>query len=64
MNVGDESSQPNIGALDTSDEGSPRIFINYRREDTDGQALALYSHLKEHFGPDNLFLDVRTCGPE
>jgi len=34
------------------------IFISYRREDSSGQAGRLYDHLREHFGADNVFMDV------
>lgn len=36
------------------------VFINYRREDTSGIAIALDDRLVERFGADNVFLDVRT----
>jgi hypothetical protein len=37
-----------------------KVFINYRREDTDAAALLLYDRLAPHFGPENVFLDVKT----
>ena len=37
-----------------------RIFINYRHEDTWGQALLLRERLANKFGSENVFLDVRT----
>jgi hypothetical protein len=44
-----------------SPDGVPlKVFINYRRADTDAAALLLYDRLARHFGPDNVFLDVKT----
>jgi hypothetical protein len=37
-----------------------RIFINYRREDTWGEALLLYDRLAGRFGTENVFLDSRS----
>ncbi len=37
-----------------------RIFISYRREDSGGYAGRLYDRLRQHFGPNNLFMDVDT----
>ena len=36
----------------------PVIFISYRREDSAGHAGRLFDRLREHFGRDNVFLDV------
>ena len=35
-----------------------RIFISYRRDETDFPAGWLYEHLAAHFGPDQIFKDV------
>ncbi len=42
------------------------VFINYRHEDTAGEALLLYTTLAARFGPENVFLDVQslTAGAE
>jgi SIR2-like protein/TIR domain-containing protein len=40
-----------------------RIFINYRHEDTWGEALLLYERLAGRFGSENVFLDVRSLQP-
>ena len=40
-----------------------RLFINYRREDTWGQALLLHQRLAERFGSENVFLDVHSLQP-
>lgn len=37
---------------------SGRIFINYRRGDEPGFALALYTRLEQAFSRDQLFMDV------
>jgi hypothetical protein len=37
-----------------------KVFISYRREDTDAAALLLYDRLVPHLGPENVFLDVKT----
>jgi hypothetical protein len=57
------------GDVTPSDAGpasQPRVFINYRHEDTAGEALLLYTTLVERFGPESVFLDVRslTAGAE
>lgn len=43
--------------------GALSVFINYRREDSSGIAVALDDRLVERFGADNVFLDVRTLRP-
>jgi TIR domain len=37
-----------------------RIFLNYRRDDSRGDAGRLYDRLSQHFGRTNLFMDVDT----
>ena len=39
-----------------------RIFLSYRREDSGGYAGRLYDRLSQHFGRDNLFMDIDTIG--
>jgi hypothetical protein len=34
------------------------IFLSYRRDDSSGQAGRLYDHMSQHFGADNVFMDV------
>lgn len=41
-----------------TDESTGRIFINYRRQDTAWQAVALYHRLAERFGEEQIFKDV------
>ena len=36
------------------------IYINYRREDAEGQAGRLFDDLSAHFGRDDVFLDVAS----
>ena len=40
-----------------------RIFISYRREDGSASAGRLHDRLREHFGRDNVFMDVDTIEP-
>jgi hypothetical protein len=56
VSTGDQSQDGPGG--ETGSVESPKIFVNYRREDTAGQALHLYDRLKEHFGAEKLFVDV------
>lgn len=44
-------------------ESPLRIFINYRQEDTWGEALLLCDRLAGRFGNENVFLDVRMLQP-
>jgi hypothetical protein len=39
------------------------VFISYRREDSQGEALHLFDDLKEHFGIDRIFMDVTGIDP-
>lgn len=39
------------------------VFISYRREDSQGEALHLFDDLKEHFGSDRVFMDVTGIDP-
>jgi hypothetical protein len=52
------------GADGISDVNGPpggplKVFINYRREDVSGDARLLYERLKERFGDENVFFDVK-----
>lgn len=40
-----------------------RIFINYRRQDTEGYVGRLYDHLTQHFIPGDIFMDVDSIPP-
>ncbi len=40
-----------------------RIFINYRRQDSEGYVGRLYDHLAQHFQRDHLFMDVDDIPP-
>jgi hypothetical protein len=41
----------------------PRILVNYRRDDSAAYAGRLADRLKEHFGRDNVFVDIDTIRP-
>lgn len=41
----------------------PTFFISYRRDDSAGHAGRLHDRLVEHFGRENIFIDVDTIGP-
>jgi uracil-DNA glycosylase len=40
-----------------------RIFINYRRQDTEGYVGRLYDHLIQHFEQQDIFMDVDSIPP-
>lgn len=40
-----------------------RIFISYRRDDTSGYAIHLYTDLSKHFGREQIFMDIDTIEP-
>src|SRR5580704_10289111 len=40
-----------------------RIFINYRRDDTQGVAGRLFDHLALNYSRDELFMDVDAMKP-
>ena len=40
--------------------GKGRIFINYRRADSEGYAGRIYDRLAPHFGADAIFMDVEV----
>ncbi|MGB7340152.1 MAG: uracil-DNA glycosylase family protein [Phototrophicaceae bacterium] len=40
-----------------------RIFINYRRLDSEGYVGRLYDHLLKQFKPDDIFMDVQNIEP-
>ena len=39
-----------------------RIFIAYRRDDSQGFAGRIYDRLAQHFGPDAVFRDINDIG--
>ncbi|MDQ3566421.1 MAG: tetratricopeptide repeat protein, partial [Pseudomonadota bacterium] len=41
----------------------PRVFLNYRREDSEGIAGRIFDRLSDRFGPENVFRDLDTIGP-
>ncbi len=40
-----------------------RIFINYRRQDTEGDVGRLFDHLAQHFAREDIFMDVDSIPP-
>jgi hypothetical protein len=62
-----ETNDPRSGGASVSVGGragsSLKIFINYRHEDTQGTAWALYMRLQERFGAENVFFDNGTLRP-
>jgi hypothetical protein len=44
-------------------ESLVQVFINYRHEDTWGEAMLLYDRLAGRFGSENVFLDARSLRP-
>jgi hypothetical protein len=44
--------------VQSSQKGSPAIFISYRRSDSEGQSGRLFKDLCERFGKDAVFIDV------
>lgn len=40
-----------------------RIFINYRRQDSEGYVGRLYDRLCEHFEPKDIFMDITAIRP-
>jgi hypothetical protein len=45
------------------EESPVKVFINYRHEDTQGTAWALYMKLEAHFGAENVFFDNGALRP-
>jgi TIR domain/VHL beta domain len=41
----------------------PRIFLNYRRKDTEDTAGRLFDALSAHFGEDRVFMDIDDIDP-
>jgi hypothetical protein len=41
-------------------QSAPKLFLNYRREDSAGDARSLFSRLAQNFGADNIFFDVNS----
>ncbi|NJL93569.1 MAG: TIR domain-containing protein [Anaerolineae bacterium] len=40
-----------------------RVFISYRRQDSEGYVGRLYDHLSQHLRPEDLFIDVDSLQP-
>ncbi len=52
-----------IASLTHKDAPMRRIFINYRRQDSEGYVGRLYDHLVEHFPDEAVFMDVDSIPP-
>jgi hypothetical protein len=48
------------GASRRGNIAMPRIFVSYRREDSESVAGRLHDRLEAHFGRDNVFFDIAT----
>jgi hypothetical protein len=40
-----------------------KVFVSYRREDTQGEAGHLLADLRRRFGEDRVFMDIAAIGP-
>jgi len=47
-------------ALDQPPATPPKVFINYRRDETEEAAVRLYERLASRFGAENVYLDVKS----
>jgi hypothetical protein len=63
VDVNDSQLRDDPARVNDSARSSLQIFINYRHEDTQGTAFALYFKLVERFGRDNVFFDNGTLRP-
>src|ERR1700736_6285006 len=46
-----------------AEQSMARVFISYRREESSGYAGRLFDHLQEHFGEEQVFMDVDRIQP-
>ena len=63
MTQGNGIANASAGRDESSADAPIKIFINYRRQDSAGEARLLYDRLERRFGADNVFLDVVTLRP-
>ena len=49
--------------VDTASQVAPRIFLNFRREDSSGSFFAMLSELRKHFGTDAIVTDPDDIPP-
>jgi hypothetical protein len=61
----EETAQPSGDFDDQSGAHSGRrdFFLSYRRSDSAGHAGRLYDQLADHFGPEQVFMDLDAIGP-
>ncbi len=50
-------------AGDARSSSRPKVFINYRHEDTEEAAVRVHERLAARFGAENVFLDVKSVEP-
>jgi hypothetical protein len=61
--MGTMDAAPGAQEPQQTDQAPLRIFVNYRNDDTWGEALLLHDRLATRFGSDNVFLDARDLQP-
>ena len=63
MTISSTESEVSQGSRVGVDPQPLQVFINYRHEDTWGEALLLFDRLANRFGAENVFLDTRSLQP-
>lgn len=56
-------AQVDLYFLESREIRVAHIFISYRRDDTAAYAGRLYDNLSQHFGEDQIFMDIRGIEP-
>jgi hypothetical protein len=46
--------------IDATNQSSPKLFLNYRRDDSAGHARSIHGALVRHFGAERIFFDVNS----
>ena len=55
-----KASSPTVTSSEKPDEEASKIFISYRRNDSEGFAGRLFDQLSSHFGEEQIFMDLDT----
>jgi TIR domain len=63
VRIGDPHDASDGVPTDEQARPSLRVFLNYRQQDTQGTAWALYMKLEERFGAGNVFFDRGSLQP-
>lgn len=63
MKIGDPNDASDGVPTDEQARPSLRVFLNYRQQDTQGTAWALYMKLEERIGAENVFFDRGSLQP-